>query len=382
MLNLSIRLLAMLLLFSTILRAQDAKDDLDRYVERLRLSAASGGKETAFMSAGADFLYGQDYFEAKNFSSASWYFQDVVKKEKDNAFANYQLAISLIRQNDKYKTQQAQEYLERAFQLNPTLKDRYVRDVPAARPVAKTSVQPNAPEQTLAAPKEGLDNYIEKLKYSQAIGGKETEMNSAGRDVLYGYEYYVKGEYRSAATDFHLALDRDPENPYINYLLAVSYAAQGEKAKAASYYNKAISGDASLKNQYAKDVADATARHQKYEDGRKVPVTPPPAKPVYGGSLVYGNYTCHQSVWNGPNASPAYSHKYHGYFELKKDGTYRWLDDGKTGRYTYNAKTGAIQFVSGHLASAKSARYQRGTTVPQITVNYTDSYRWECGCKK
>lgn len=380
-----------LLLFCTLsLQAQETKDDLDNYVARLRKSSATGGKETAFMSPGADFLYGQDYFEAKNYSSASWYFMDVVKKEKDNAFAHYQLAIALIRQNDKHKTEQAQEYLDAAFRLNPSLKERYARDVPAAGTAAATPKTPAPGKEAApktAAPKagaakgEGLQAYIERLEYSRATGGKETAMLSAGQEVMYGYDYYKKGEYSSAESRFHLALAKEPQNPYINYLLAVSQAAQGKKGEAQAAYAKAIAGDAGLKSSYAKDVAEATAQHKKYEEGRKIKTTPA-AKPVYGGALVLGNYTCHQTVYNGAGASPAFSYQYKGYFQLRKDGTYRWLDNGATGRYTYDAKTGNVKFLSGQLATARSARYQKGTTVAQITVNLTEDYRWECGCKK
>lgn len=380
--KLTLRLLPLLLFFTSVLHAQDSKDDLDRYVERLRLSYASGGKETAFMSPGADFLYGQDYFEAKNYSSAVWYFQDVVKKEKDNAFAHYQLAVSLIRQNDQHKTQQAQEYLQEAFRLNPSLKERYTREGLAGKTAAVGAAVPATTTEATAAPKSpNLQAYIGNLKHSRATGGKETQMFSAGQEVMYGYDYYEKGEYSSAESRFHLALAVTPDNPYIHYLLAVSKAAQGKKTEAQEHYQKAAAGDPQLKISYSKDVAAAAAAHQKKEESKKV-TTMPVAKPVYGGTLVFGKYTCHQTVWNGPNTSPAYSYKYHGYFELKKDGTYRWLDDGATGRYSYDAKTGTVKFLSGQLDKAQSARYQASKTVPQITVNFTESYRWECGCKK
>lgn len=377
-------LLALLLLASSFLYAQDTQDDLDRYVERLRRSYASGGKETAFLSPGADFLYGQDYFEAKNYSSAAWYFQDVLKKEKDNAFAHYQLAIALLRQNDQYKTRQAQEYLQEAFRLQPSLKERYTRDVPAAKTEVVPAAGPTAvAANATAAPAkpQGLQAYIEELKYSRATGGKETQMFSAGQEVMSGYDYYEKGEYSSAESRFHLALAVAPDHPYIHYLLAVSKAAQGKKTEAQTHYQKAVAGDPQLQISYSKDVAAAAARHQKYEESKKITTTPA-AKPVYGGALVYGKYTCHQTVWNGPNTSPAYSYKYHGYFELKKDGTYRWLDDGATGRYSYDVKTGTVKFLSGQLATARTSRYQGSKTVPQITVSFTDNYRWECGCKK
>src|SRR5690349_7496673 len=96
-----------------------AQDDLESYITRLQQSQATGGKETAFMSAGSDFLYGQGYFEAKNYDMAAMYFKQVVNKEPENPYFNYQLAIALIRQNDKYKTQEGQKYLEKAFTLNP-----------------------------------------------------------------------------------------------------------------------------------------------------------------------------------------------------------------------------------------------------------------------
>jgi hypothetical protein len=72
-----------LLFFTATLQARENKGDLDRYVERLRLSYASGGKETAFLSAG--FLYGQDYFAAGNYFSASGYFMDVLKRTAPTA---------------------------------------------------------------------------------------------------------------------------------------------------------------------------------------------------------------------------------------------------------------------------------------------------------
>ncbi len=78
-------------------------DSLDNYIKRLRLSQASGGSETAFLSTGSEFLYGQDYFDAGNYSSAASYFQSIIRKEKDHPYANYQLAIALLKQNDPEK---------------------------------------------------------------------------------------------------------------------------------------------------------------------------------------------------------------------------------------------------------------------------------------
>src|SRR5690606_36458645 len=122
-------LLATFLLFcSSFAHAQT--DSLDQYIKRLRLSQASGGSETAYLSIGSDFLYGQDYFDVGNFSSAMYQFQSIVRKEKDHPYANYQLAISLLKQNDGDKATRAEIYLANAFKVMPALKTRYQKDMP------------------------------------------------------------------------------------------------------------------------------------------------------------------------------------------------------------------------------------------------------------
>ena len=77
-----------------------SQSDLDNYVKRLRQSQATGGNETAFLSAGSSFLYGQDYFESGRYDMAAIYFKQALDKEADNPYFNYQLGISLSKQND------------------------------------------------------------------------------------------------------------------------------------------------------------------------------------------------------------------------------------------------------------------------------------------
>ncbi len=366
-------------------------DSLTDYVNRLKQSKATGGNETAFLSTGSDFLYAQEYFEAGNFSAAEYSFMAIVRKDKDHPYANYQLAVSLLKQNDPHKARQAQEYLEKAFSKMPSLKDRYKQDIPAAPNNKTNSDTPantpvtnnNATTPAVAPGATGLDAYIDRIKYSRATGGKETEMLSAGLEAFYGIEYFEAGDFRNAETGFSLSLAKEPGNPYVNYLKAVSLAAQGKNNEARPFLDKAVAGDKSLEERFKKDAAAAAGAWKKSQQAKEVK-TSPAATIKYGGKLVYGNYTCHQSVWNGPNASPAYSYKYHGYFQLRKDGTYRWLDDGATGRYSYDEKTGKITWLSGYFKSAppKSSLYRTDPKVPQVTVTFSDSYKWECGCKK
>lgn len=355
-----------------------SQDDLNTYINRLKQSQATGGQETAFLSAGSSFLYGQEYFEAKQYDMAAMYFKQALDKEADNPYFNYQFGISLLKQNDEHKKTQAQSYLQKAFELNPNLKALNDVTQPPAIAESKNSTKKNTGENKSV----GLEKYLEELKYSRATGGKRTVMNSPGLDVVYGYEYYANGEFTSAATNFRLAVSKNAEDIYANYLLGVSLNAQGKPGEAAPFLAKSFDGDASLKNRFTSDAKATTALFKKKEAAKK-PITTPAKAPVYGGALVFGNYVCSETVWNGPNRSPAYRHEPKGYFQLKSNGTYRWLDDGITGKYTYDSKTGVIKFSSGQFASiAKTSKFQNGKTVAQITVNFSESYKWECGCNK
>jgi hypothetical protein len=169
----------------------------------------------------------------------------------------------------------------------------------------------------------------------------------------------------------------------VNYLKAVSLAAQGKTDEAGTFLAKAVAGDASLTNRFKEDAATAAKKWDQQKEEKTVKSSP--SKPVkYGGKLFFGNYTCHVSVWNGPNVSPAYRYDYKGYFALKRDGSYRWLDDGATGKFSYNESTGELRWLSGYFKGFQPeiTQYQTGEKTAQITISFSDSYRWECGCDK
>lgn len=360
-----------------------AQDNLDQYIKRLKQSQASGGSETSFMSAGSEFMYGQEYFEKGSYDMAEMYFRRARQMDSTNPYFNYQLAIALLKQANGPKAQEAQPFLQKAFTLNKTLQARYAADMPQA-----AAAQPNQPAEkktdnntSATNTAQGLKAYIDALKHSRATSGAKTAMFTSGQEVMYGYDYYEKGEYSSAETRFWLAVNTDPADIYANYLLGVSLEAQGKNGK--PYLDKAFAGDAQLKVQYQSEVTAAKATHQKKEEAKKPVVKAAEVKKV-GGALTMGAYVCKQTIWNGPNAVPQFSYQTHGTLHLKADGTYRWLDNGKTGRYSYDAKTGNIKWLSGHMAGydVKSSVYQPNEKVPQITVSFTDTYRWECGCSK
>ncbi|MND41788.1 hypothetical protein D3C80_325440 [compost metagenome] len=161
--------------------------------------------------------------------------------------------------------------------------------------------------------------------------------------------------------------------------------AQGNKAGQA-YLDKSIQLAPALKSRYANDLATAKASHQKYTNKIEGKSTNQPVVvEKKGGALTFGNYTCHQTIYNGASsAGQSFTHQYKGYFELKSNGTYKWLDNGQTGKYQYNSATGKITWLSGKLATMKiaSSLFMRGEKTAQITLTIKGSYIWECGCDK
>ena len=132
------------------------QDALEQYVNRLRQSAKSGGAETAFLSFGSTFLYGQDYFEKKEYGLANMNFNLAYQVDSTNVFVNYQIAASLLLQNEPGKTLLAQKYLQTAFILNPALKYTYDRQFKVIQipPIIKD--KPTKPSE--------FKNQVEKKK--------------------------------------------------------------------------------------------------------------------------------------------------------------------------------------------------------------------------
>lgn len=156
----------LLVIFCSFLSAK-SQDALEQYVKRLRLSEASGGSETAFLSVGSTFLYGQGYFEKKEYNLANMYFMQAYEKDSTNAFVNYQIAASLLKQNDKYKAEEAKKYLQNAFRLNPALRATFDKEFPGQ------SAKPQNTNNTNNSNRAGLTKYIEDLKYSRSTGGNK-----------------------------------------------------------------------------------------------------------------------------------------------------------------------------------------------------------------
>lgn len=110
-------------------------------------------------------------------------------------------------------------------------------------------------------------------------------------------------------------------------------------------------------------------------NGNCPPTSPPPL----------GRYVCDQSG-SGTTASI-----YHGYFELLSGGRYRWLDDGGTGTYRYDAATHRVHFQTGPLRGRGQAQYGLDGRAPEITITMATAYTqrtgnappvWQCGLRR
>lgn len=243
-----------------------------------------------------------------------------------------------------------------------------------------------------------ISEYYEHLKQSKQKGDAETAFMSVGSDMLYGLEYFEAGQFDYASWRFRDILKKEPENAYANFLYGVSIANLGKVEESKPYLQKAVKAMPSLNDLAQLHMAKLIEKKQPLVED--VPVNQPAVKQnvkvaakattpkkAAGGTLVYGSYACDYMQYQGSTIgsfAPAYKSVYKGYFVLKANGTYRWLDNGGTGKYSYNSKTGKITWLSGHLKSLqpKLTTFTDGQKVASISIKMTDSYTWNCGCNK
>lgn len=243
-----------------------------------------------------------------------------------------------------------------------------------------------------------ISAYYNRLKESKAKGGEETAFLSVGSDMMYALEYFEAKQYDSASWGFNAILKREPNNAYANFLYGVCIARLGREKEAKTYLEKAASLMPSLNDLAKAQISKLEVKEPKplFDDQPEKTVVKPKAaqaqKPAavvqkVGGKLVYGSYVCDYMQYQGNQIGgfgAAYKPVYKGYFLLKADGTYRWLDNGGTGKYRYDAKTGKITWLSGHLKTLNpiATIFTDGQKVAEIDVKFNDSYTWGCGCNK
>lgn len=248
------------------------------------------------------------------------------------------------------------------------------------------------------APADPISEYYESLKKSKQNGGPETAFMSVGSDMLYGLEYFEAGQFDYASWRFRDVLKKEPENAYANFLYGASIAKLGQAEEARTFLQKAAVIMPGLNDLAQSRIAKLEVKPKKslFDDApagkpeivvKPAAPKPKPAQEQAGGKLVYGSYACDYMQYQGSTVgsfTPAYKAVYKGYFVLKSDGTYRWLDNGGTGKYSYNSKTGAITWLSGHLKALQPLKttFTDGQKVASVSIQMTENYRWGCGCNK
>ena len=367
-------------------------DPIADYYSKLKESKARGGAETAFMSVGSDMLSAMEYFEAKNYSSASYNFNAILRREPEHPYANYLYGICLVKTGNEAE---ARPYIEKAVQLMPSLgevsKAYLMKTAPQAKPVRnEPAAAPATNPATNNAELDPISAYYARLKASKLKGDAETAFMSTGSDMLGALEYFETQQFDYASWRFEAILKKEPENPYANFLYGVSLSKLGKPTEAKPYIERAAVIMPSLNNlaksqlskietQEAKIILDkANERKAAAEKPQSATADKQSADPTAGGKLVLGSYVCDYQQYQGNNGfGAAYKSVYQGYFLLKADGTYRWLDNGGNGKYSYDAKTGKITWLSG-----QSTTFTDGQKVASIKVKFSDNYTWGCGCNK
>ena len=100
-----------------------------------------------------------------------------------------------------------------------------------------------------------------------------------------------------------------------------------------------------------------------------------PATKGAGGRLVPGAYACTRWLAPGQTQPPV------GTITLLVGGTYRWLSNGGGGRYSYDAASGALKFLTGPIADKlpKKVEYRVNQRTSQIDLNFGYGVDWSCG---
>lgn len=112
-------------------------------IQALKQSAATGGGETAFMSAGSATMYGIEYLEKKKYAEASWRFQEAIKTDPEYSLAHFLLGRAYAAMGKK---ELAQEEFAQAARLNPEFA------VEAEAELAKLAPPDKAPDAEDRAP--------------------------------------------------------------------------------------------------------------------------------------------------------------------------------------------------------------------------------------
>ncbi|TLM96588.1 hypothetical protein [Hymenobacter jeollabukensis] len=106
--------------------------------------------------------------------------------------------------------------------------------------------------------------------------------------------------------------------------------------------------------------------------------------PMASAQLIYGDYSC---IQNALDATKRMQFIPRGVIQLNNNGTYRYLDGNTTGRYTYDAATRQITWLTGYFAEHAPAKttFSIADKAGQLDIELrtgTGTQNWSCGCAK
>lgn len=201
----------------------------------------------------------------------------------------------------------------------------------------------------------------------------DRSLGTPGNRIGYGLPHARAGKMLEASWSFEDAARTAPSDAMSQYLFGVSLAALGpdERVKAEKALREAVRlATGELKPLAEKALADFTrpAPPAPVKPARPTAASAPPKKPAPKASLPrkqdsppsappavgapaappLGSYNCLHVRWDVAEKRTKLDYK--GYFTLLSSNTYRWLDSGPVGKYSYDPAKRRVRFVSGHLA--------------------------------
>ncbi|OON70072.1 tetratricopeptide repeat protein [Hymenobacter sp. CRA2] len=242
---------------------------------------------------------------------------------------------------------------------------------------------------------------------AQTAGTLEAELKS-GRDFV------AANNFENAAWRLETVRQRWPDNAEARLLLGQCYVELGKYADARTELAKAAALNPALQeraNQYLalastreQSASQAQAKAQTEKDAIRARAAaalqaratadaaaknavggPAATAPIAAAQLVYGAYVCTYTLVDPASKRMTFVPK--GAIQLNANGTYRYLDGGPLGRYTYNAVTRQLTWISGFFAERGQPKttFSPGDKEAQLDIELptaTGTQRWLCGCNK
>ncbi|GAB2942765.1 hypothetical protein GCM10027048_04270 [Hymenobacter coalescens] len=249
------------------------------------------------------------------------------------------------------------------------------------------------------------------LALSLAAAAQQTPA-STEPELTLGREYLAAKNYESAALRLEALLRRQPEHAEAHLLLGQCYAqlgrlpeARAELARAVTLHPAYEPQAAALRAQadaQANSAADAQTRGQAEAAAVRARAAaalqaraaaeaaakaggPRGAAPMAAAHLVYGDYLCTYNLWDAAGKRMNFIPK--GAIQLNANGTYRYLDGGAPGRYTYDATTRQLTWLTGYFAERGKPKttFSADDKAAQLGIEFstaTGTQNWSCGCNR